>query len=156
MSQGRSELREKTNIKGLNGGGRRARSEGEEKLEFEKRIAGRGRRDAAALRNCEGQCRRGPGRSEKRREVQAVVASIMEGGDLLLRGFGARLRDVRIGMRHRAQLRDYQRQGRNYCKTQPQTMLQLWQRPHLRNSHGNPSTARANTECFSIPAVPEL
>jgi hypothetical protein len=139
-------------------GGRCAGSKGGEKLKVEQRVARRGRRDAATLRQREWQQRRRAGPCQKGREVQAIVANIMNGGGGLPAGSGllsgsgllrrncAGLGDVRVGMGHRPQLRDDERQGGNDCKTQPYTTIQSGQGSHLKSDAQDASTGCANTE----------
>jgi hypothetical protein len=83
---------------------------------------------------------RSAGSRQERREVQAIAAKIMNAGTRLLRlrRGGACLRHVRIGMRHRAELRNDQRQSGDDREAQPQAMLQSLQKLNLKDDDRTP------------------
>lgn len=136
-------------------GGRCAGSEGEEKLEIEERVARCRGCDTATLRQREWQQRRSPGARQQGREVQAIVANIMNGGCGLLPGSGLLrrnrpgLRYVRVGMGHRAQLRDHQRKSGNDCEAQPYTAIQSGHWRHLKNDAGMLAPVAQIRNCFT-------
>jgi hypothetical protein len=68
---------------------------------------------------------------------------------LRLRGGGACLRHVRIGMRHRAELRNDQRQGGDDREAQLQTMLQSWQGLNLKDDEGMLALRAPIRNCFT-------
>ena len=70
----------------------------------------------------------------------------MSVGSRLLRGDSPCFRHVRIGMRHRTELRDEQRECGDDREAQPKAMFQSWQRLNLKSDAGDVITVRANTE----------
>lgn len=71
------------------------------------------RSEDASLRKCEGQRDRGAGRGKQGREIQTVFAEIVRALIPLLRGHRRPIGVMRIGMRHRPQLGEEQRQRGN-------------------------------------------
>ena len=134
-------------------GGRCAGSKGEEKLKVDERVARCGGRDAATLGQREWQQCRSPGARQKGREVQAIVARIMKAGSGLLCRNRVGLRHVRVGVSHRPQLRDHQRQGGNDCETQPYTAIQSGHsrhlNRHLKNDAGMLAPVAQIRNCFT-------
>jgi hypothetical protein len=140
----RSELRQK-NQQGLACGGRCPGTKGEEELQIEERVGLRLRRNTAALRQREGQFGRSAGSRQKRREVQAIAAKIMNAGTRLL-GNSSCFRHVRIGMRHRAHLSNEKRQHSQGCDAKFNAMRPFEQGRPLTQESANASTVSVNRE----------
>ncbi len=93
------------------------------------------RRDDASLRKREGQRGRGAGRRKQRRKIEAILANIMDALIPLLRGNRRFFGVMRIGMRHRTQLGEEQRQRGNERNAKFEARFKSWQGT-TRNSTG--------------------
>jgi hypothetical protein len=126
------------------------------------------RRNTAALRQGNRQRGRRSGSREERCEVQAIAAKIMNAGTRLLRRNSSCLRHVRIGMRHRAELRYDERQGGDDREAQLQ-MLQSCQgrylkddarmlalRAPIRNCFTQISARRVSSDCDTCRDQPAI
>lgn len=93
------------------------------------------RRDDASLRKREGQHGRRAGRRKQGRKIETVLANVMDALIPLLRGDLRLFGVMRIGMRHRTQLGEEQRQRGNERNAKLEARFQSWQGT-TRNSTG--------------------
>lgn len=98
-----------------------------EELEIDEAGDLRLRCDGASLRQHEGQRGRGAGCREQGRKVETILANIMDALIPLLRGNRRLFRIMRIGMRHRTQLGEEQRQRGNERNAKFEAGFQSWQ-----------------------------
>lgn len=106
-------------------------------------------RNTAALWQGKGQCGRSAGSRQERREVEAIAAKIMNAGIRLRRGDSPCFRHMCIGVRHRAELRDDEREGGDEREAQLQTMFQSCQRLNLKSDAAMLALHAPIRNCFT-------